>query len=298
MMADLRLNVGINVRNEGAKAEIREVDQQLDRTQAKARQVRREVQQTQLAGAGVATSLPTNGAARLAAIRQASTGVAFARTQQQVEAITRVTGSPAAGVLGAIPGGGLIGQVGGLLNPAAAATLALTVGVVGYQRGTEQQEQAQKLGFDLTQSRRAGFGAFLNTTVGPVARSFTKIGRLVLTPVLGDQEARAAERRADRGIRALIDPLAFEVEAARVVQAGIDQAVTASEELQAKTRQSLDLPIQRVNAFNSLDFSIRNAAAGLARNNALTYALSLRQSEADWLEPSEVRTAFARRVYQ
>lgn len=291
-MADLRLNVRLNVANEGAKREVREVEQRVDRLRQNARTAGREV-----ARASAQARLPSGGAARFADIRRATTGMSFDRLARQTEAISRVTGHPAAGVLGAVPGGGIIGQVGGLLNPYAIGTLAVTVGVMALQRGFEQQERAQKLGFDQRYSRMAAYDTFLNSTVGPVARSFTRLGRYILQPFIGS-DAGSAELRADRFIRQLIDPSGIEIESAEIAEAGVEAARTAQEELQSRTRAALKLPIRRVGSLVALDNIIKDNARAFGGQQGRIFAENLRQSQADWLKPSDVGNEYARRVLQ
>jgi hypothetical protein len=302
-MADLRVNVGIRVNNEAAKREVREVDQQVDALRANAVRARREVEQANRAaastGGGVMTpvSAPTGGVARFNAMRRATTGMEMGALARQAEAVSRVTGHPAAGVLGAVPGGAIIGQVGGLMNPWAIGTLAITVGVMGGMRGLEQQERAQKLGFDQRYSRRAAFQTFLNSTVGPVARSFTRLGRFILEPLIGNEAARG-ELRADRLIRQVIDPTGFEIEQADIAKQGLAAAETAADELAARTRARLGLPIQRVGAFVALDNRIKERARVFGGLQGRTFAENLRQDQADWLLPSDVSNEYARRRFR
>lgn len=301
-MADLRLNVRLSVDNSAAKNEVREVDSEVDRLRARAQQVRAEVNRAQASASAVsgAAAAPMNARARFQAIRFGISGSPYvAQATNNLSLIQRYqtfAGGPAAQVAGTLPGGSYIGRAAGLLNPVAIADFAVAVSVAAGQQAAERFNLAKSAGAGSQTARRAALGTFLNKTVGAAFRAGTRLGSSLFGGIgegLGIEGAgesfEAAEARADRGIRELLNPTAEEVSIRVALKAGKSEADAALNAISEKTQQQLNLPIARIRSYQALDARLATEAARFHNVYTNQRAAELAREDTPWVETADVR---------
>jgi len=295
-MAELRLDVKLNVNNTAAKAEVAEVSRDVDTLRQKARAARSDLAATQASAGRGTTRLPTNAKDRFEQIRYGISGSPANRAPVArlglIDRFRKFSGTGAGQVLGRLPGGQYIGQIAGLLNPAAIAAFAVGVGIQAIGRATERQEQALAAGAGRVTSRRAALGTFLDKTLGPLARSGSRIGGRVLSSI-SVSNAEEAEARFDRFAKELLDPAGEEVGIRIALQAAKAEAEAAQTAIAERTLQALKLPIARVGTFRNLDVALRNEGAKFNNEYTNNRAAQLAREELPWIESSDVR-AFRR----
>jgi hypothetical protein len=300
-MADLRLNVKLNVDNSAAKGEVREVDAEVDRLRNRAQQVRAQIAQAQAAAASPVGSVvqPTNAKARFEAIRYGISGSpSVAQAANNLSLIQRFqtfAGGSAGQVAGTLPGGAYIGQAAGLLNPVAIVAFGTTLAVTAGQKAAERFNLAKSVGAGSKTAREAALGTFLNKTAGPLARTGTLVGRLPFEVgdalgLEGASEAGArAEESADRFFRELLDPTAEEIAIRSGLKAAKSEADAALNAIDEKTLQQLNLPIRRLGAYSALDSRLLSQAARFHNTYTNARAAELAREDTPWVETSDIR---------
>lgn len=300
-MADLRLNIKLDVDNSAAKSEVQEVDSEVERLRARARTVRAEVDAARASANSPVGSIvqPTNAKARFEAIRYGISGspsvAQAANNLSLVQRFQTFAGGSAGQVAGTLPGGAYIGQVAGLLNPVAIVAFASTVAVNAGSQAAERFNLAKSVGAGSQTAREAALGTFLNKTAGALTRSGTRLGRFAFDVadafgVEGASEAGVrAEASADRFFRELLDPTAEEVAIRAGLQTAKSEADAALNAIAEKTQQQLNLPIRRVGSYSALDSRLLSQASRFHNKYTNARAAELAREDTPWVETEDVR---------
>ena len=292
-MAELRLDVKVNVNNAAAKQEVAAVSRDVETLRQRARSVRADVAAAQFQGGGRARGvrLPTNARDRFEAIRYGISGSPANRAPVArlglIDRFRKFSGTGAGQVLGRLPGGQFIGQVAGLLNPAAIAAFAVAIGVQAIGRASERRQAALDAGAGTQTANRAALGTFVDKTFGALARAGTRIAGGTLEAV--GLDGTGAEASADRFIKETFDPTAGEVGIRQSLQIAKQEAETVQSALFEKTAQALNLPIARVGSYRDLDIALRDETAKFDNEYTNNRAAQLAREELPWIESSDVR---------